>query len=221
MGHTGRNTGLCCRNNFMRRRPQQGIQRFYNRFSRLYGIIELFLGRTIEKIVRSHIKNIPEASEKTAVEYACGSGLLTIHLARMFKSVTAYDFSTGMLARASKRARAAGVSVTLLEGNITAPEEEPGSFDYVFVCFALHLFPPAQVELILRRLLTVARESVIVVDHGRTWNPAMAFIEWLEGSYYDEFIRIDFRDLAKKIDAAQFKESGMNECSIMQFDAVT
>ena len=193
------------------------MKRLYNWFHKYYGFIERSLGPVLGKVMNSALISVPDASGKTALEYACGSGLLTLRLAGIFKSVEGIDASIGMLRRANKRAHDAGLVIHFREGNILEPGEPPASFDYVFVSFALHLFSPEDETFILKKLLAIAREAVIVIDHGRKRDALTAFVEWLEGSYYDRFITQDFAAVAGEIGAARFEEHSIEGCSVMFF----
>jgi hypothetical protein len=69
---------------------------------------------------------------------------------------------------------------------------------------------------ILVRLLSVAREGVMIVDHSKKWSPIVALVEWIEGGYYDRFIETDFSSVAKRI-GVSFEERNVGRCSVMIF----
>jgi ubiquinone/menaquinone biosynthesis C-methylase UbiE len=202
---------------FEHRRTVQSMKRFYNWFSGYYKNMEKNMGRMIDAIVKEHILVLPDAGSKTALEYACGTGLLTVNLARIFKSVEARDVSGGMLKKATQRIKDAGLNVRFSEGNLLDINKEPNSRDYVFISFALHLFSPEDIPVILKKLLSIARKAVVIIDHQKKWSPLTAFVEWIEGSYYDKFIRMDFSTVAKGIGAGRFEESETEDCSVMVF----
>ena len=193
------------------------MKRLYNRIFRFYGSIEKSLGPKIDEIVRQKIATLPNVSSCTALEYACGSGLLSLKLAPLFKSVTCRDASTGMLSRARERARRAGMNIDFREGDLLAIDEPAKSYDYAFVQFALHLFPPETEKKILKKLCTVARNAVFIVDHNRKWSLAAAVVEWMEGGYYDTFIKQDFSLIAQEIGCAKFEETEIEECMVLSF----
>jgi len=200
------------------RRSVHEMKRAYNnRIYRFYGIVERYLGSKLDIIIHEKLAKIPSISSYTAIEYACGSGILTLKLSQLFKSVTGRDFSIKMLERAKVQARDASCTVKFLEGNILAVDEPEKSYDYVFVSFALHLFPPDQEKEILKKLCRVARKSVIIIDHGKEWKLGIAIIEWLEGSYYDQFIKIDFNSIAQEIGCNSFDETQIADCTVLFF----
>ncbi|HKG95869.1 MAG TPA: class I SAM-dependent methyltransferase [Gemmatimonadaceae bacterium] len=79
------------------------------------------------------------------LELACGSGKLTIPLARELGAegveVVGLDASAAMLGAARERAAAAGVRVELVEGDMRRFELGVGRLDFIFVAFnsLLHL----------------------------------------------------------------------------------
>jgi ubiquinone/menaquinone biosynthesis C-methylase UbiE len=184
------------------------MRRLYNSINNIYSIIEKSTGMSAEEVINKKIINLPDIKNKSALEYACGSGALSIRLAEIFKSVKGVDLSPGMLNRAKEHAGEAGLQIDYREGNIFEPEEKENSYDYVFVSFALHLFSPEDEIKILKNMLRISREGVIIIDHGRKWNLFIAIIEWFEGSYYDKFIKINFSEIAATIGAEKFEEIG-------------
>jgi ubiquinone/menaquinone biosynthesis C-methylase UbiE len=199
------------------RRSLPAMRRLYNRIYRYYGRVERELGPKLDIIVSERISDIPNAAESDVLEYCCGSGLLSLKLARIFKSVTAKDFSTGMLGRARERAKEAGYSVNFSEGNILDIDEPENSYDYVFVSFALHLFPFETERQILLNFSRVARKGIFIIDHSRKWKLSYAVAEWLEGSYYDRFIKYDFKYIAEEMKCRYFEEYEVEDCLVLKF----
>ncbi len=203
------------------RRSQAGMKRMYNRINRLYGSITGVLGPKLAQVVDDIRKTHPDLKEASVLEYACGTGLLSLRLAPHCRSLTAKDQSAGMLAVACERAaQSDALPVTFCEGDILAISEADRSYDYAFVSFALHLFPLHQEIEILRNLCWVVRKAVVIIDHERAWRPMVALAEWLEGSYYDKFIRTDFDMLWPQTGAVSFEEKEIAECRVMCFHVV-
>jgi ubiquinone/menaquinone biosynthesis C-methylase UbiE len=206
----------------MHRRDYESMKRLYNWFHKHYGNIEEQLGERVDEILDSTVRLLPDLNQKTALEYACGSGMLSLMTAKLFKSVDASDASEGMLGRAKMRASQAGLSITFREGNILEIDEAENSYDYVFVSFALHLFPLEKQVEILKKLLNISREALIIIDHGKKWKMSVAIVEWIEGGYYDKFIKTDFSKIADRIGAKKFEEKqflfkDFMSCSYMAF----
>ncbi len=189
----------------------------YNWFHRYYGAIEHHLDAKLDQVVWEKVATLDRIGELTALDYGCGSGLLTLKLVPHFSSVTGRDQSAGMLRRARTRAASLGVDAAFREGSLLTVDEPDRSVDWVFVSFALHLFPPETVTEILANLLRVGRHGVMVVDHSRKSDWATALVERLEGSWYDRFIRMDFEEVARQIGAARFEETEIAECLVLTF----
>ncbi len=199
------------------RRSFDRMRAFYDWFGRFYGFVERSFDSSMSEIAKEKLSRIPGAPYKTALDYACGSGLLTLKLAQIFKSVEGRDSSAGMLDRARTRAAGSGIGIVFKEGNLLEPRETPGSYDYVFVSLGLHLFSEETIPAILTRLLDISREAVIIIDHNRKWRPFLALAEWIEGSYYDKFITLDFPDIAKRAGAVRFEEAEISGLTVMTF----
>jgi ubiquinone/menaquinone biosynthesis C-methylase UbiE len=180
---------------------------FYDRYCCFYKYIEKILDALLDKIIENNIQVLQNTQSKTILEYGCGTGLLTLKLSPLFKTIHARDLSDGMINRAQERAIAFGINnVTFTIGNILEPDEALHSYDYVFLSFILHLFPPEVEIIILKKLLGIAKKAVIVIDHARKWELFSAIIEWIEGSYYDKFRKLDFREIGKQIGARKADE---------------
>jgi ubiquinone/menaquinone biosynthesis C-methylase UbiE len=201
----------------MHRRSQSSMRAFYNGISRLYLPIERLIDRILGEMEDRWIASLPGARTQSAIDYACGSGSFSLMLGRHFKSVEGRDASGKMLDSARRRAAAAGIPIVFRVGDVLSIEEADGSFDRVFMSYALHLFPPERIRDILRQLLRVARESVMIVDHPRKWGLGTALMEWMEGSYYDRFIRMDFQKIAAEIGARFFREWQTEKATILIF----
>jgi ubiquinone/menaquinone biosynthesis C-methylase UbiE len=203
---------------FEHRRSVDSMKRFYNWFNRFYGGIEKNIGKFIAEIVDKKIALFPGVSSDTALEYCCGTGAMTLEIAKVFKFVDGKDLSKGMLDKAGQRINDAELTnVKFAEGNILNPLEPPKSYDYVLVSFALHLFSPENEKKILENFINIARKAVVIIDHGKKWGLMTAFIEWIEGSFYDKFIKLDFQSIAKDIGAKEFEESEIADSSVMIF----
>lgn len=199
------------------RHSQARMKSLYNKIGPCYGIVERHLGKTVDAIITQSILKLPAIANAAVLEYACGSGLLSLKLAPHVGSVTARDQSVGMLSRARKRAEQLGIAVTFGAGNILAPEEQENSYDYAFISFALHLFAPVEQQKILANLGRIARKAVVVIDHSRIWNVGIALLEWIEGSYYGQFIRQDFAAMAQSAGYSGVDEVEIDKSMVLIF----
>lgn len=75
----------------------------------------------------------------TALDYGCGTGLLTLALAPRVRRVVAVDSSQGMLAVLAEKIRAAGIAdVEPLLADFSKDPLPPGPFDLVASAMTLH-----------------------------------------------------------------------------------
>lgn len=87
-----------------------------------------------------------------ALDFGCGTGLLTLELAGRCGHVTGLDTSAGMLAALDAKIEAAGLgNVTTLLVDLAAGDPLPGHYDLVASAMALHHVPEPQA--VLGRLL--------------------------------------------------------------------
>ena len=200
------------------RRSPDSMRNFYNLIHLVYGLIEGHLGPKLDRVLSTVLPllNI-DSHQTTALEYACGSGLLSLKLAPHFSLLTCRDQSCGMLERAKRRALKADLFPRFEIGNMLDITESPDSVDYVFISFALHLFSSQQRQEILTMLRKVVRKEVIVIDHCRKSDWLTEWVERIEGSHYDEFIREDFDARANDAGFKQVVESEVATCMVLRF----
>lgn len=85
------------------------------------------------------IKSIKPGAVMTAMEYGCGTGLLSFQLKDYFKSISMADNSEGMLAVLEKKIITAGVN-NLIPIKLDLALDEPltTSFDVIYTLMTLH-----------------------------------------------------------------------------------
>ena len=104
------------------------------------------------------------------LDMGCGTGRLTLPMARQAGSVTGMDLTAGMMAEASRKAQADGLDVRFQQGDMAAMPFPDDSFDVVVCMLALMHVPPedrgrvfAEVRRVLRpggRLLIGVKNAV-------------------------------------------------------------
>ena len=193
------------------------MKRLYNRIAGIYSYLSGGLSEILGEVIEQKIAKIPDISSCTALEYACGTGNLSLQLSPLFKTVTSHDLSVKMLDIARKRAGTSYSNLTFSEGDILNISKPDKSYDYAFVSFALHLFPYETEVSIIRNLCSVARKGVFIIDHAQKWNFAEAIIEWLEGGYYDQFIKFDFEKVAAEVNCKSFNKVEFERCTLFMF----
>jgi len=200
----------------------------YDWFHRYYGLIEKNIGPTLVKV----LDRIDPAGDRFAddsfLELACGSASLGLLVAPRVRIYEGRDQSEKMLERARARWRAEldpGVSAAysvppFMAMDLTDPAKVTGTAlgvpDWIGISFALHLFDPDTEAALLNRLFIASVKGVIIFDHEQRWSPASAFIEWLEGSWYDQYVKIDFAVMAETM-GARFSSAVIDGCQVMEF----
>jgi ubiquinone/menaquinone biosynthesis C-methylase UbiE len=118
-------------------------------------------GDILERIVRAAR---PKTSD-TALDVACGPGLLVCGMAQYVGHATGIDLTPAMLEQARKTQAAQGIAnVSWDQGDVSALPYGDGQFDIVSCRFAFHHFPdPLRV---LREMRRVCRDGgrVVVAD---------------------------------------------------------
>lgn len=109
----------------------------------------------VEDAWLSTIREVLGESPRDVLDVGCGTGFLTVLLARLGHRVTGVDLTPAMLERASERLRLAGVTATLLEGNALALPLEDDSFDFVLSRHVLWTMPDP--EAAFREWIRVTR----------------------------------------------------------------
>jgi Methyltransferase domain len=144
--------------------------------------------------------------QDSVLEWACGSGELGYRLLPRVGRYEGRDLSEGMLGRARKRWDR--VSEKIKEKYAQAPFNKgemvagPGvgeTWDWIFMNFALHLFDPGTARDVLARSLAAVNKGVILIDHEQRWRVLVALIERFEGSHYDQYLDVDFAELARSL----------------------
>lgn len=106
------------------------------------------------KIYKNILYNMQQTLTRnmTALELACGTGLLSIKIAPKVRHLEATDFSEEMIAEAKKKAPSARIHFSVQDA--TALPYAPESFDAVIISNALHIMPDPEKALSeIRRVL--------------------------------------------------------------------
>ncbi len=81
------------------------------------------------------------AAPATVLDLGCGTGTLSVLLARGGYDVHGLDFSAEMVAAAERKSQAAGVSVSFTRADASLPPYDPGSADVVLARHVLWALP--------------------------------------------------------------------------------
>lgn len=111
------------------------------------------------------------AAPGSALDLGCGAGSYSIYLAQRGYGVTAVDFMPQAVEMARRRARDAGVDVTVVQADVTQ-FHHPGAFDLILDVGCLHglsdQLRPAYLQQI-RRWLAPGGDFILVHFSRRGW----------------------------------------------------
>lgn len=110
---------------------------FWDKISGVYDLFgNVYNGKVNRKLCRLIAKSINKS--EVVLECACGTGMISAAIAPVCKSLTATDFSVGMLKQAKKKCRTFS-NITFQKADITSLDYENESFDAVVAANVIHL----------------------------------------------------------------------------------
>lgn len=115
------------------------------------------------------------------IDIACGTGALSMAMARNASHVTGIDLSEDMIItarRTAKKRRSRNVSFELLDATDLSCYEE-GSFDVAVSTLAMHQFDPETGVKVLTEMHRLAKK-IIIADYNCPMRPGPA--AWLSGT---------------------------------------
>lgn len=90
-------------------------------------------------IMAAMLQQVPVSADMDVLEFGCGTGLVTLQLAGMSRTVTGVDSSTGMLDVLSSKIRAHGIkNITVRHLDIDEGGEIEGKYHLVVSSMVLH-----------------------------------------------------------------------------------
>lgn len=129
--------------------------------------------------------------DDNVLDIGCGTGRLTIPLARHVRSVTGLDISQAMLDEAARKARAAGHEVSFRQGDMANLPFESESFDAVVSILALMHVPPEDRQRVFAEIRRVLRPGGVLVIGVKN-----AVFERFSSA--DRFATVDLTDVEHK-----------------------
>ena len=134
---------------------QQALDTFYGSGAATLRQIEMTLRRCGEW---------GDFRQKLCMEYGCGVGRVTMHLARVFKHVTGMDISTGHLAKAKNYSQKLNLTNIDFQrvGKLTDLEVLSG-FDFIFSVIVLQHNPPPIMAQILAHIFKLLKPGGIAM----------------------------------------------------------
>lgn len=135
------------------------------------------IARTIADGGQAFVDRVAPPAGAHVLDVACGTGNVTLPLARLGAAVTGVDIAPNLLVQARERAAAEGLDIRFDEGDAEALPYEDASFDFVFSMFGAMFAPRPQL---------VAAELARVLRPGGT----LAMANWNPGSFSGSMFRV-------------------------------
>lgn len=113
---------------------------------------------------RSHISRALPAGKLDVLDVGCGTGEISLLMARMGHNVTGIDISEKMMQQAVSKAREAGLAIDFRPGDAERTGFADGSFDVVICRFLLWTLPDPQAALHEWHRILKSGGKVLVID---------------------------------------------------------
>jgi SAM-dependent methyltransferase len=132
---------------------------------------------TIAEGAVEFVQRVAPPAGAHVLDVACGTGNVTVPLAKLGAVTTGVDIAPNLLVQARERAAAEGLEVRFDEGDAEALPYPDASFDYVFSMFGA-MFAP--------------RPSIVAAELARVLKPGgtLAMANWNPGSFSGAMFRV-------------------------------
>lgn len=118
-----------------------------------------------EILSKAIIERIEDASEKTALEIGCGTGLFTTRLSKVLKEVACFDTSEEMLKVLKEKIKEGNLkNISIYTEEILNNEEFYEKFDIVYSSMVFHHIVDIEKEFELLSKLLKKGGQVIIID---------------------------------------------------------
>lgn len=139
----------------------------YDRWSHVWDLARY----TNQTIYRTALQLL-DARHRTVLDVGCGTGLMSVRLARSGRRVAAVDLSAAMIARARRRY---GLAVDFIEGDAEDLPFNDDAFDAVVNLISFHHYPdPLRAVAEFRRVLRRDGRLVLIAFDRRSHYIALA-----------------------------------------------
>ena len=175
------------------------IANFYDFFENLYN----------SKVNRELCIKVAEkiSYNDNVLECACGTGMISVHIATKCRSLVATDFSQGMLAKSRKRCKKIK-NIRVEKANILQLEYPNESFDKVVAANVIHLLD--QPDIAIFELIRVCKKGgkiiiptyIITKEHGIS-TILIRLINHFTKTFQYQFNEQSYKNFFKKLGYSQ------------------
>lgn len=192
---------------------------FWDKVSPLYDLFENIYNHKVYTGVGVKVSEFIEPSDKV-LECACGTGAITVCIAKKCKMLVATDFSSGMLRQAAEKCRNFD-NITFKKADITAIKCNDAKFDKVVAGNVIHLLPDPGKGL--KELVRVTKPGgkVIIPTYINMSNKsaglAVKFLEFLGADFKKQFDLDSYKAFFNSMgypDAEYYVVDGRMPCAI-------
>jgi len=186
------------------------IRARYNRISRVYDLMEAAMEKAAFSRWRRRV--FDAVSGNRILEVGVGTGK-NMGLYPVDRSITAIDFSPGMLDRAREKATRIGVKADLLDMDVEDLQFPDHAFDAVLATFVFCSVPNPIKGLMEIRRVCKERRKIILLEHVRPGNRIL-------GKLFDILNRLTLRMMGVNINrdtVANMKRAGLKVVSEENF----
>lgn len=192
---------------------------FWNKISPVYDLFENVYNRKVYKGTGVKVAEFITGPDRV-LECACGTGAITVEIAKNCRELVATDFAEGMLKRAAKKCQKLK-NVSFSKEDITDLKFEDCSFDKVVAGNVIHLLPEPEKALHeLERVVRPGGKIIIPTYINKTKKSsglAVKFIELLGADFKRQFDLEGYKKFFEEkgyADAAYHVVEGRMPCAI-------
>ncbi|RKM59407.1 class I SAM-dependent methyltransferase [Butyrivibrio sp. CB08] len=162
---------------------------FWDKISPLYDLFENVYNH---KVYAGTGKKVAEFINSTdeVLECACGTGAISVCIAKKCRNLIATDFASGMLRQAARKCKKLG-NVSFKQADITDLEFNDGFFDKVVAGNVIHLLPdPGKALAELERVVKPGGKIIIptyINMSKKSAGLAVKFVEFLGADFKKQF----------------------------------
>lgn len=145
-------------------RTKEGVKKYWDYGSKFYDTAPGNGGIEESQIWKELLSKTIGSSPKNILDVGSGTGIIAMYLTELGHSVTAVDFSEGMMDVARKKAREKGANIRFMEMNVENLNFEDETFDCVTARYVL--WTMSHPEKAVKEWIRVVKPggSVVIID---------------------------------------------------------